>query len=72
MISKVVYIQNSTDEAFPASNIMTVKDSAEKGTETTCWTESGSYDIVALGEIEHTGEDDLRDKANAIITEMKI
>lgn len=72
MISKVVYIQDSTDEAYPATNIMIVTDSAERGTETKCWTASGNYDTVALGDIEHRNNDDLKDKANAIITEMGI
>lgn len=72
MISKVVYIQDSTDEAYPTSNIMIVTDSAEKGVATTCWTASGSYEVVSLGDIEHRNKDDLVDKANEIIKEMKI
>ena len=72
MISKVLYIQDSTDEAYPASNIMIVTDSAEKGISTTCWTASGSYDVVSLGDIEHRNQDDLKDKANEIIKEMEL
>lgn len=72
MISKVVYIQNSTDADYPASNIMIVTDSAEKGTLTTCWTASGSYDTVSLGDIEHRNHDDLADKANELIKEMEL
>lgn len=71
-ISFFAYIDESTDEKFPASTVITVNEPIHRGKRETVQTDNGSYDLIGLDAITYEDEDDLVDQVNTILKGLNI
>ena len=71
-LSFFAYIDESTDENFPASTIIKTEDAYHRGRGFDVTTDGGGYSAIGLDAISYTDEEDLKQQVNVILTEMGI
>jgi len=71
-LSFFAYIDDSTDDYYPSSVIVEMKELMAKGDKMHVVTENGYYDLIGLDAITYKDEADLKIQVNTILKELGV